>query len=322
MACIFVIAVFLASYAGIVLIGDLECLAGTPLDSASYFLTYGLAALLKRALELGFGPDATERALLRCWSLVDSPRNPVGQIVFMCIYVGCVVAIVLEVMPKLPLLESILAVLYMSVIFLLFVVVSTSDPGFLNGSNQVQLLDLFPSDGILWKEKCCETCLLMRPARAKHHYGRCIAVFDHYCLWVGNSIGLYNMRYFLLFLIVTAWSCAHGVIIGYQVLRKDIFVSRGLRPSDYRVLYRILASQYPVLSALVAFMAVCFMAMFAFTVMHITQILHGLTTYEYIKLRTMDEEVRQKYTRRPLSWSNLDLFLRAGHYVSHSSKTE
>lgn len=43
---------------------------------------------------------------------------------------------------------------------------------------------------------------IVRPLRAKHCAvsNRCVAMFDHFCPWVGNCIGAGNRHYFALFL--------------------------------------------------------------------------------------------------------------------------
>ena len=43
---------------------------------------------------------------------------------------------------------------------------------------------------------------IVRPLRAKHCAvtGRCVAMFDHFCPWVGNAIGAGNRHYFAGFL--------------------------------------------------------------------------------------------------------------------------
>mmetsp|Transcript_1920 Transcript_1920/g.3790 ORF Transcript_1920/g.3790 Transcript_1920/m.3790 type:complete len:436 (+) Transcript_1920:376-1683(+) len=48
-----------------------------------------------------------------------------------------------------------------------------------------------------------------KPPRAHHDSvtGRCIVKFDHFCPWVGNSIGAMNHKFFCLFLFYTALSC-------------------------------------------------------------------------------------------------------------------
>ena len=44
----------------------------------------------------------------------------------------------------------------------------------------------------------CHSCHIVRPKRSKHCRAarKCVMAFDHYCPYVGNTVGLYNYRYF------------------------------------------------------------------------------------------------------------------------------
>lgn len=50
----------------------------------------------------------------------------------------------------------------------------------------------------------CVTCKLVRPLGAKHCgvLNKCVARFDHFCPWVGNTVGKNNHRDFVLFLLL------------------------------------------------------------------------------------------------------------------------
>ncbi|CAL8466966.1 g6502 [Coccomyxa elongata] len=94
---------------------------------------------------------------------------------------------------------------------------TTSDPGFLpcrdseqqskgkdeNGPqyDRLKALDSAVLRAGNWNQLCV-TCKIVRPLRAKHCAvtNRCVAMFDHFCPWVGNCIGAGNRHLFALFL--------------------------------------------------------------------------------------------------------------------------
>ena len=60
---------------------------------------------------------------------------------------------------------------------------------------------------IVWRY--CMKCKSVRPPRA-HHCSlcqRCVVRMDHHCPWVGNCVGLYNHKYFLMFVFHAMIGC-------------------------------------------------------------------------------------------------------------------
>lgn len=65
------------------------------------------------------------------------------------------------------------------------------------------------------KYQLCHTCHIARPLRSKHDRatGACVLLFDHNCPFVGNTIGLYNYKWFYLFLLTLTWYFVDHIVL-------------------------------------------------------------------------------------------------------------
>jgi len=101
---------------------------------------------------------------------------------------------------------------------------ATRDPGILTGGLEAVALPR-PGAGAaarldiptLWAGNwgaLCVTCKLVRPLGAKHCavINKCVARFDHFCPWVGNTIGKRNHRDFVAFLLLQSLALLVSVI--------------------------------------------------------------------------------------------------------------
>ena len=61
----------------------------------------------------------------------------------------------------------------------------------------------------------CKHCKCVKPPRAHHCsvLDKCVYNMDHYCPWMANCVGLYNYRYFYLFLLYMAIGCAYCIFV-------------------------------------------------------------------------------------------------------------
>lgn len=73
-------------------------------------------------------------------------------------------------------------------------------------------------------QQLCVTCKIVRPLRAKHCSvtDRCVEVFDHYCPWVGNTIGKGNRHFFLVFLWLELYALLVSCGVAVSQLRAAV----------------------------------------------------------------------------------------------------
>jgi len=120
----------------------------------------------------------------------------------------------------------------------------------------------------------CHSCHIAKPYRSKHCRVRrkCVLMFDHYCPFVGNVVGLYNYAYFYSFLL-----CAVLSILNF--LHASIIY-----------IYRA-GTLDPFLFFVSAILAICLLPGFTLLVYHTQLVNRELTTnehqnghrYEYLK---------------------------------------
>ena len=116
--------------------------------------------------------------------------------------------------------------------------VTTADPGFVTASllsslrrgsrasSAAKEVDERLNHPELWGgnwNQLCVSCKLVKPFGTKHCAVRdkCVARFDHYCPWMGNTIGKRNHRDFVVFLCLETFAMAVAFIVAIVRLNEE-----------------------------------------------------------------------------------------------------
>jgi palmitoyltransferase len=68
------------------------------------------------------------------------------------------------------------------------------------------------------RPRYCKRCNGWKPERAHHCsvLGRCVLKMDHYCIWVVNTVGLLNYKFFVQFMAYTFLACLVALVVLIQ----------------------------------------------------------------------------------------------------------
>ena len=140
-----------------------------------------------------------------------------------------------------------------------------------------------------------ETCHFYQPPRAHHCsvMDECIEKFDHYCPWVGTTVGQRNYRFFLLFIFCTTALCiyvfgcsAYLVKLEFDELRvdnPDALIAEALRNQPGAIVMMIYT-----------FLLVFFVG--GLSSLHIFLVSTNQTTYENFRY-SYDQDNRNPYNK-------------------------
>ena len=140
------------------------------------------------------------------------------------------------------------------IIFILYTILSFSNPGKMVNNNFQNLLDIVEQGNDA--EDFCPNCLVKNQFRSKHCLvcQCCVEEFDHHCFWVGNCIGKKNYTLFFIFLVVILINTLYNIGVniyylissmGYEGIKEGTTSFPGFYFGDiflYRRVFRIIVS--------------------------------------------------------------------------------
>jgi hypothetical protein len=128
---------------------------------------------------------------------------------------------------------------------------------------------------LMGRPRWCKKCSAWKPPRSHHDSmtRRCVLKMDHYCVWVGNTVGLLNYKNFVLFLFWASLGC----IMSAALLIKPTISFFSARDPALR----------PMITSFLAFVftAAFSVALLGFVIMHLRLVFINQSTIEAYEKR-------------------------------------
>lgn len=193
----------------------------------AHFLIHSLPSLLYRYSGLGKVFGCGKRAA-HCFF---GRPHPVIQLVYVALVVGCYGLFVWHGYPLLPnrflsgSYHKPLGALNFAVCVVTFILASFVNPGTITKENNAAYLAAYPSDNFMFPaDRTCTSCGIVKPARSKHCRvtDRCVAKFDHHCIWLNNTVGERNYRWFMAYLLSNSVLMLYGAFAALTIFLTEI----------------------------------------------------------------------------------------------------
>eukprot|EP00163_Fabomonas_tropica_P017414 TRINITY_DN3093_c0_g1_i2.p1 TRINITY_DN3093_c0_g1~~TRINITY_DN3093_c0_g1_i2.p1 ORF type:complete len:556 (-),score=131.04 TRINITY_DN3093_c0_g1_i2:33-1700(-) len=178
---------------------------------------------------------------------------------------------------------------------------SHSDPGYIDKGEaaQAKAVELASTarDGV----DMCSTCMIPRPLRSKHcrDCNRCVARFDHHCVWTATCVGTKNhVNFMLVAFFQYVWTVVSCVTMYFHIFSDpDIPSGLGLTALWY------LITHYHIVFYSFLFCALLSLALTCLFFQQLGQLLRNITTnevfnsYRYKHFRDSNGQVKNPFNR-------------------------
>lgn len=299
----------------VLLFGEAEMFEGTFVERLHWTLTdgvpYGASWVLRRVI----GDARAEKIEAMAKEVLCERPNPAMQLIYVALVMGgywvyCVHVEPLILAGSVSASHAVAVPVAMLISIASWLAVCFSDPGVVNAHTLDAQLATYPHDNVLYKPKTCPTLGVTCPARSKYCRvtQRRVAKFDHYCGWMGNSIGENNLRYFITFLAVHvvltsygSWLCASA--ISGEIGRRGLWAAEfepthrtngSLRlANDWSLLTKFVIYHFSPAVTLALFLGILVVMLGAFLGYHLWLIHMGMTTNESFKWSDYERFLRR-----------------------------
>ena len=165
--------------------------------------------------KLFFKPDISKKTLC-------SNKN---MILFIVLHLIIIIFVFFLILPYLD--NTIFSISFCGesfLVFLLYTILSCSNPGKMMNNEFLDLLDIVEKGNDV--EEFCPYCLVKSKYRSKHCLvcQQCVEEFDHHCFWVGNCIGKKNYTLFFVFLIYILLNTLFIIGVNIYYLVNEIYI--------------------------------------------------------------------------------------------------
>jgi len=300
----------------VVILGPTERFADGVFGRTYDFVADNAGACLFRILSiLLWDARRAEKAIRWLERVICEAPNPLGQGVYLTLVLGGHASFVAGV--ETPLLDAgdasgwtarTCAAFTIAVVS--WIAACCSDPGTITVDNHKVYAAAYPLDEVLYHKKECRTLGVEAPARSKfcRTTKRRVAKFDHFCVWINNTIGAWNLRYFLMFLasqlglvVYVTCACVAGVrrdldqhdAWSLEFAQKTKSGDRATLANELKLFVRFITFHYPVAIALGLFCAIVSVLLFAFLSYHCYLVARNVTTNETYKWDAVRASVKE-----------------------------
>jgi palmitoyltransferase ZDHHC4 len=191
---------------------------------------------------------------------------------------------------------------------------ATKSPGIITAQT-IERYDNYPYDGNLYiRGRICPTVGIPKIARSKFDRitGVHVAKFDHFCGWLGNSIGEENYRWFLLFLFIHTGMLCYGTVLVVALFKHEIeknqlwdmmyvdgFTGEQRKATSF-IVFQYIFLRHRLHMALLFMFAALSIVLFGFLLFHIWITSRGMTTNEAFKWK----KIRKSYRLQLLQYED------------------